>query len=239
MKLYQMHSKNKYIKSKDLTMGNDLPNPGRNIGQFMNMEIKKKRKLQFAEERKRINLFEDKLRKQRIVCFSAANKDERNFYLIQFLQLLLDNKWYLSINKRFNREIRANLKRQSRDDLNFMSIGNQLFPDDPYFIVQIKKDQKPIVGSIKNNQQPTSPIIKPSAPPQETIVGLDEESSTLKIHQNEMICHICMSANINSVILPCYHTYFCFDCSNKLTNCGICQQKILGIKKIYTPLPEI
>ena len=49
---------------------------------------------------------------------------------------------------------------------------------------------------------------------------------------NKPICNICIQNEINTVLLPCGHT-FCNNCTNIMSRCGLCREPINNIKKIF------
>ena len=61
-----------------------------------------------------------------------------------------------------------------------------------------------------------------------------KDNETIIKSKNKLECSICMSNTINSVIIPCGHT-FCNECiqSEENSNCYICRRKILHVNNLF------
>jgi hypothetical protein len=50
-----------------------------------------------------------------------------------------------------------------------------------------------------------------------------------------IVCVVCMSNKINVLFTPCNHLITCNECSKKIKKCCVCQEKIKGKMKVFTP----
>jgi len=60
----------------------------------------------------------------------------------------------------------------------------------------------------------------------------DVQEAKEKIKDNKN-CLVCRSEEINCVIKPCNHACVCMNCVEKLEDCPLDRQKIVGFKKIF------
>lgn len=58
-------------------------------------------------------------------------------------------------------------------------------------------------------------------------------STRLPCENDQMLCKICFTNEMNMVLLPCRHVVACVDCSLTLDKCAVCQQEIEGSVKIF------
>lgn len=52
-------------------------------------------------------------------------------------------------------------------------------------------------------------------------------------NNDSLMCIICCDHQREVALLPCGHFYLCNECAKKITECGICREKIVEIKKIF------
>lgn len=68
-----------------------------------------------------------------------------------------------------------------------------------------------------------------------TAVG-EKALADLEIEKQNSICEICMSSNRDTVIMPCMHFMFCYECLSKMqqqqqNKCPACRTPISGLLK--------
>ena len=181
---------------------------------------------------------------------AAKSKDAQIFTVEKICQLLVANEWFIRDKKKLSDTVQSKFKEFKNSWPEIILYGHQLFPDDPDFAIpdfSIVQDQ--IIITSSNDTIIIEPSSKSTSEQTDELkseltsdfkseqkVNLSIESKVLNIQCSESNCRICMIKNINSIILPCCHVYFCMDCAINLKQCAICQGQIVELKKIFTPL---
>jgi hypothetical protein len=49
----------------------------------------------------------------------------------------------------------------------------------------------------------------------------------------EHVCKICLEAPIETILLPCGHQAFCFDCASRITECALDRQPIQEVMRVF------
>ena len=57
-----------------------------------------------------------------------------------------------------------------------------------------------------------------------------KENDRLK---SQMMCRKCQKVKIQTLFLPCRHLVACEECAELVTNCFVCNVKILGTVRTY------
>ena len=136
----------------------------------------------------------------------------------QIFQHVVENKWFLDNYPKFARVVRSKLLELAPDWKNAESFHYTLFGEG-------------FPGRVSQKAFP-------SAPPLESLPGCVEQSpAPLEPPQSDdqVVCRICFANKINTLILPCMHFYYCQECASTLKACSICNMKIDGRLKTYTP----
>jgi hypothetical protein len=57
-------------------------------------------------------------------------------------------------------------------------------------------------------------------------LSLSSSPSSVREMDERDTCKVCMTSEINCLLLPCAHMALCMECGNKLTSCPLCRQVI-------------
>jgi len=63
--------------------------------------------------------------------------------------------------------------------------------------------------------------------------GADAEDADADVDVDDGLCKICLTAPIETILLPCGHQAFCFSCANRITDCALCRQSITEIMRVF------
>ena len=176
----------------------------------------------------------------------TIGKENRVAVSKTIFMLLVKNKWFLESHPKFSDVVRRKLIEFHPQWNMAMFFGKELFPDEDFF------KQQPID---EFKQSLREPRIVPSAPPMNDInpffsdkVGanlgicnnygsFEANTNKLKLKENKEcgLCQICFDNKLDTLLMPCKHTYYCSECALKLVYCSICNCKIDTQIKIFTP----
>ncbi|KAK7605494.1 hypothetical protein V9T40_007352 [Parthenolecanium corni] len=96
----------------------------------------------------------------------------------------------------------------------------------------------------KGDANKVNPNDKVNESSSEGTSGYESESpSSQEIAANEakadaesrMTCLICLEAERDSILLPCYHMVACQNCANKLTKCCFCREPVFFRRRVFMP----
>jgi hypothetical protein len=63
---------------------------------------------------------------------------------------------------------------------------------------------------------------------------IDNDDFDLELDESRL-CVVCMDANIETALVPCFHAQFCADCAKSLRGCPVCRGAVHRVQRIYLP----
>ena len=64
---------------------------------------------------------------------------------------------------------------------------------------------------------------------------LQELKEQLEQIQDELMCRVCMDADIDTAFCPCGHLVCCSSCAERLDSCPVCRSHITQMQHIFLP----
>lgn len=87
---------------------------------------------------------------------------------------------------------------------------------------EVKVDDSSSEGSSGYESEPSS---------SQEISANDKKTET----DSRLTCLICLEAERDSILLPCYHVVTCLNCANQLTKCCFCREPVFYRRRVYMP----